>query len=98
MIEGVAVQLPEQAFLVSGDGGGSWGVVEQSKFSECFAGLIGLKEGGVALAREDLGTRERTRADDVQAIALVTFLDHDIIDADLALLHRVDNNVFLALV
>lgn len=98
MGESVSVELPQDAVLVGGDSCGSGCVVQEGQLSESFTRLVSLQESRLRVALKDLGARQRSGTNDVEAVAFISFFDDNIVLGGLKLLHGVDDNVLLLLV
>ena len=90
MIESVAVELPESAVVICCDSCSTGCVVKKCKLTKSLTGLILFQESWISLSREDLGARKSSLANDIQAVSVITFLDHDLIAGDFALLHGIN--------
>ena len=76
-----------------------WGlrrsVVQKGQFTERFSRIVHLEQSRILVAFEHLGALQIATADDVEAVAFVTFLNHNFSLEDVLLIHSVDHDVLL---
>jgi len=96
--ESVAIQLPQDALFVRCDCCSTGRVVQQSKLTKRFSGLVRLKERWLGVSLEDFGASERSGAHNVKAVALLALCNDSLILHDFALHTGANDDVLLFVV
>lgn len=98
MVEGLSIKSPELAIGFRSDGGGSWGVIEESEFSEIFTRLIGLEVFGLWLIRILFETIKFTRFYDVEFISFFSLINDPLTWAEFSLFHGCHDDLLFLLI
>lgn len=91
VVESSSVKHPELSVRLSSDGSSSWGVVQQSKFSEDVSWSVVLEMLGLSV--DDLVAAETSSLDDVEHISWFSFLDDSFTIFKTLLVHGVDHDL-----
>lgn len=94
MVERVTVELPEDAFFEGRDGRRTGGVVQKSQLAEGFSGNIPLEEGRFRIPGENFCAVKSALTNNVQAVALISFLNDIFVLRCVYFFHSIDNDFF----
>ena len=96
IVEGSSVKSEEFAISFGFNGGGSWGIVHEGKFSEKLSRFVGLQVGLRSV--DDLVAVELSALNNKKSVSLLSLNDDVLASRGLDLCHGVDDDVQIFLI
>ena len=96
IVEGSSVKSEEFAISFGFNGGGSWGIVHEGKFSEKLSRFVGLQVGLRSV--DDLVAVELSAINNIESISLFSLNDDVLTSGGLNLSHGINDDVQIFLI